>query len=347
MTISSRKAILILQNEIMAYRKPVYNGLARDYDVTVIHSGPVSVLAEDRYHEIIVKKHSVGPFFVQPEMNLGAMFARFDCVVAMFDLRWPAYILPLSRAVKPKYILWGHRYSGNRIANFLRDRLMARADKLLMYGDEEVVQMVNRGIPLEKIVLAANTIHVPNYHDYSGAEKNSILFVGRLQVSKRVDDIIESFARLRDVISDRISLDIVGSGDIERDLRRLAKERGVSDRVVFHGRVDDHEVLAQRFASAYAYVSPSPVGLGVLHSFAYGVPVVTLQNARHGPEFHNISHGSNGLVCVDMCSFDRAVERICSSPSLTSDLGRRAYEFYSTKRTLELMLEGFRSAIEA
>jgi glycosyltransferase involved in cell wall biosynthesis len=347
MNISGRKAVLILQNEIMAYRKPVYNGLAKDYDVTVVHSGSVSVSAEDRYHEVIVKKNSVGPFFVQPQLNLSVMFARYDCVVAMFDLRWPAYICPLFRGGRPKYILWGHRYSGNHIANFLRDRLMARADKLLMYGEEEVARMASRGVPLDKIVVASNTIHIPNHRDYSGAEKSSILFVGRLQVSKRVDEIIESFARLRSVIPATISLDIVGSGDIERDLRRLAKERGVLDRVVFHGRVDDHEVLAQRFSCAYAYVSPSPVGLGVLHSFAYGVPVVTLRNARHGPEFHNIRHGVNGLVCEDMSSFDRAVERICSSSSLSSDLGRRAYEFYSTERSLELMLGGFRSAIEA
>ena len=59
------KKLLILQNEIMAYRKPVYNGLAADYNVTVLHSGEPTVQPEDAYREILLPCHRFGPFMIQ------------------------------------------------------------------------------------------------------------------------------------------------------------------------------------------------------------------------------------------------------------------------------------------
>ncbi len=102
------KTILICQNEIMAYRKPVYNGLAEEYEVTVLHSGQPSVDAGDLYQEIIVPQKRVGPFHLQRGVSMRKRMQQYDVVIAMFDLRWPSYLLPLFFKRRAKYILWGH-----------------------------------------------------------------------------------------------------------------------------------------------------------------------------------------------------------------------------------------------
>jgi hypothetical protein len=94
------KSILILQNEIMEYHKPVYNGLAQYYEVVVPHSRPPSVKESDRYREVITPQLPVWRFYLQPRSLLGKMIGRFDVVIATLNWR-----------NRPKHNLWSHRYS--------------------------------------------------------------------------------------------------------------------------------------------------------------------------------------------------------------------------------------------
>src|SRR5690606_23295876 len=126
--------------------------------------GKPSVNKINRYREMIVPSRKAGPFFLQQPGRIRDAVANADVVVAMFDLRWPAYLMASGRG---RYILWGHRYSQSRIANVARDWLMKKADRILLYGPEEIEQMVARGIDPARIEVAHNTIHVPNHNDYS------------------------------------------------------------------------------------------------------------------------------------------------------------------------------------
>jgi glycosyltransferase involved in cell wall biosynthesis len=345
MTRDVRK-VLILQGEVVAYRQPLFNALSGWYDVTVLHSGNPSVGPADRYSERVIPVRRFGPFYLQDVLEVRRVAAGFDAVVSMFDLRWPAFILPALARLSGRLILHGHRYSGKPLADFARDICMRRADVLLMYGDEEVEMMVSRGIDPAKIIVAPNTIEVSNHADFSHEEKTSLLFVGRLQERKRLEFALAVFARLQGSIDPRIVFDIVGSGESEAALRDLAARLGIAGKVRFHGRIVDDQVLARLFMHALAYVSPGPVGLGVLHSFAYGVPVITLRNGRHGPEFLNLIDGVNSSVAADEPAFEEALRRLCTNRAFSQQLGKNAYCRYAKERTLERMVEGFRNAIE-
>jgi glycosyltransferase involved in cell wall biosynthesis len=342
----SRKSVLILQGEVVAYRQPLFNALADYYDVTVLHSGRPSVGPADRYAERILPVKRLGPFFIQDPLVVRQIMTGFDVTISMFDLGWPAYVLPVLGERSGRIVFHGHRYSGKWLTDLARDFLMKRADCLLMYGDEEVVTMVRRGIDRSKIVIAPNTIHVANHQDFSGHEKTRFLFVGRLQDRKRLDLALEAFAGLQGQIGERIGFDIVGTGDPEQRLRALVERLGVTAKVRFHGRIVDDATLSEVFANAIAYVSPGPVGLGVLHSFAYGVPVVTLLAGRHGPEFHNLVDGRNAIIANDERDLARALLSLCSESGLARRLGRNAYQRYVNSRTLQHMVAGFRDAIE-
>ena len=314
--------------------------------MTVLHAGPPSKPPEDRYIERIVSQRRLGPFHFQKWRAVQEAIQEHDVTIAMFDLCWPAYTLPVLARERPKLILWGHRYSGNRLANHARNILMKRADRLLMYGEEELSQMITSGIDPDRIDIAPNTIDVPNHADLSASAKSNLLYVGRLQDRKRIDLAIEVFARLQGRIDPTIGFDIIGSGEPLAALRECAQEHGVADKVHFHGTILDQVKLRTFFEAAIAYVSPGPVGLGVLHSFAFGVPVVTLKTGRHGPELQNIDHDRNGLIVADAQGLEDALLSLCTDPARVRALGAAAHLHYSSKRTLEHMLEGFCRTIE-
>jgi glycosyltransferase involved in cell wall biosynthesis len=105
--------------------------------------------------------------------------------------------------------------------------------------------------------------------------RTELLFVGRLDSQKGADLAICALAALRgDAAS--LPLRLVGSGPLEPDLRRLAGELGVADRLVWEGPLGQRE-LAERYRRAAALLVPgSHEGLGLVAVEAQlsGAPVI-------------------------------------------------------------------------
>jgi glycosyltransferase involved in cell wall biosynthesis len=341
------KSLLILQGQLSDYRRPVFNALAERYRVTVLHAGSPGRQDGDRFAEVIVPATKRGRFRIQPRGAIERVRKAHDVTVAMFDLAWPAYWLPALQRDPARFILWGHRYSGRALADALRNALMRRVDGILLYGAEDLPRLLASGIDERKIFVAPNTIDVPNHEDTSDLPKDSVLYVGRLQERKRLDVALRAFARVRRELDRPLLFNIVGAGPPEAQLRQCAADLGLSDSVRFHGAILDDARLKGFFASAIAYLSPGPVGLAVLHSFAYGVPVLTLRKEYHGPEFHNIANGVNSIVAETEQEFESALLELVRDPRRAAELGRRAYERHSSERTLDHMVAGFVAAVDA
>ena len=341
-----RKRVLVMQDLLAPFRKPVYNGLAQHYDLTVVHSGEPRTTASDEFREVIRPMRRRGPLLIR-DGAAAPPGEPYDVTVSMFDLRWPDCILPplRDRQAYGRWILWGHGYGRSRLARPVRDWLAARADGVLLYDDGAATDMLERGVRPHKIFIAPNTVHVANHRDLSDTPKTSLIYVGRLTKGKRVDVLIDAFARIRDRIPDHVRVEVVGDGHERGALERRVLRMGLADVVTFHGAVHDEELLSDLFGRAYACVVPGYVGLVVLHSFAYGVPVITRRGEPHAPEFSDLAHGSNALIC-DRRDFADALVDVCTHPEQAAVLGRSAYQFYANKRTLDMMLYGFRKAIE-
>lgn len=349
--------VVILQDEIMPYRRPFYDALAARYDVCVIHSGQPSRTPASRYRERIVPQRRVGPFFLQSvdkALAAEAATAPIAAVVAIFDIRRPLTLLGAWRAPTRRRLLWGHRYSWRGLINALRDRAMQRFEGVIQYGDEDTAAMVKRGIDPDRIFVAPNTVEVPGHGDLSGAApKDSLLFVGRLQPRKRLEELLEGFAAVVGRLPPAWRIDIVGDGAIGPDLARQAGALGIGERVFFHRGTTDPAVLRDRFARAIAYVSPDNVGLGVLHAFAHGVPVVTgaprhdpTPGWRHGPEFANLRDRHNALIVPEPEALGAALVELAATPGLAQALGAAAYRDYAQGHTIDAMVEGFARAID-
>jgi len=340
------KKILIVQNKILHYRKPLYNELSKYYDVTILHSGDKSIKINDNYKEIITSVKKVGSFFWQSGVLKAVQSNDYDIIIVMFDLHWVCNIIAVFLRSNSRFLYWGHRYNKNRLRNKIRNLLIQISDGVILYNDIEISKMISHRISKSKIFVAPNTIYVPNFSDGSSAHKNSFLYVGRLQKRKRIDLLIRAFSEILNRIPKNTKINIVGSGQENNNLKNIAKHLGISNRVVFYGKITESKKLKPLFCSAYAYVSPGPIGLGALHSFAYGIPVVTNCSDRHGPEFDNISDHGNALLYKTYDEFKEILVSLCDNKNLSTRLGKNAYKLYSQHRTIEKMVRGYREAIE-
>lgn len=339
------KKILILQNEIMQYRKPVYNELSKYYEVTVLHSGKKSIVIEDKYKEIIADVKQLGPLYLQSGVLGKVRSNQYDIVIAMFDVRWIMNVLALWFHGTAKFLYWGHRYGKNNLINNFRNYLMKKSDGIILYSGGEIDRMIQSGLYEDKIFIAENTIDVPNHEDGSNKEKSSFLFVGRAQKRKKIDELLRAFSQIKDRLPSDLYINIIGDGDENEYLKKLVIELGINNKVFFHGAITDSEKLKVFFHKSYAYVSPGAVGLGVLHSLAYGVPVITYKDEYHGPEFDNLRNQENSLIVNNFEELIKALTVITDEKNYIT-LGNNAYKLYSEQRTIQYMINGFIKAIE-
>ena len=109
----------------------------------------------------------------------------------------------------------------------------------------ERVEIVHRGVPPSLLERAA--VLDPNARD-----PRRVVSVARLIPSKRMDAVIEAFARTA-VSPPDASLVVFGDGPERVRLEALARERGLSRRVEFRGHRPQAEVFAE-LARAGAFV---------------------------------------------------------------------------------------------
>ncbi len=105
----------------------------------------------------------------------------------------------------------------------------------------------------------------------AGPERR-ILCVGRLERYKQVDRILRALVHL----DEDHRLDVVGSGPARTELESLTRRLGLTDRVVFHGRLTDN-AFAAAVGGASAAVSASAheaFGMAVADAIAAGIPAV-------------------------------------------------------------------------
>ena len=121
----------------------------------------------------------------------------------------------------------------------------------------------------------------------------TVLFVGRLDQEKRVDELIRAFAALPAGVPGR--LEIVGDGARRADWQALADGLGLTERVTFRGFVSEEELLAA-YAGADVFCMPGVAelqSLVTLESMAAGLPVVAA-DAMALP--HLVRPGRNGRL---------------------------------------------------
>lgn len=126
-------------------------------------------------------------------------------------------------------------------------------------------------------------------------EKNKVLlFVGRLAFIKGVKYLLRAFKQVLETYPDA-TLVLVGSGQDEKEYRKIAMELGIQKEIKFIGYVP-HDKLSRYYQSADVYVLPSlreEFSNTILEAIACQVPVVAT-NVGSNP--YLVKDGSTGFL---------------------------------------------------
>ena len=173
-----------------------------------------------------------------------------------------------------------------------------KLDRVIFYTEQSHDWAIKTNlIKSEKAFWANNTIdniEVQKYYTYQLPPKDvpSILFIGRLIASKRIDKLIAFYKRLKEDVPN-LRLEIIGDGP---ESYYVKKAMVIERDIIWHGILIDEDKIAPIMSRVSIVFVPGHSGLSINHAFAYGRPYVTLQGLSHAPELDYIDVGVNGYI---------------------------------------------------
>ncbi len=192
------------------------------------------------------------------------------------------------------------------------------ADTLLRYGYEGRIRVMPNGTDVRALPDGAEAAAAERY---GLDDAPLLLFVGQINWKKNLRCILEACA----LVKGRFRLLLAGQGPHEKEVRRLAEELGLADRVVFTGHIGEPDTLNALYRRAALFLFPSQYdtsGLVVREAAAMGTPSVVVRDSSAA---EGIRDGENGFLCAnDPADLGRVIELALSDPSALARVGRAA-----------------------
>lgn len=179
----------------------------------------------------------------------------------------------------------------------------------------------------------------------NGERSGGILFVSTLYPHKNVEQLLRAYHQLSRTLADPPRLHVVGdNSDGERfteeggeraRLEALARDLGIAERVTFHGRLSDEDLL-DLIATSRLMVYPSLIegfGLPALEAMQAGLPLIA-SNRTSLPEI--VGDGGVLVDPGDTMELARVMERVLTNEGFQqhlSEQGRERGKQFSWKET--------------
>ncbi|MGX2039599.1 glycosyltransferase family 4 protein [Methylocaldum sp. MU1018] len=369
--------LVIVEPVIPKYRAPLFERLAAvpEFDLTVLADLETKDQLNQydarvqRFRAAHLAEKKIGAFRFRPGLFGFLRRLQPDVVVLKGNPRDLSQLSAMSYCRKAgiPFAVWSmfYRIGRRRRITTLLTRYMGRsADLLLSYGERGFRELRELGVAAEKITVLHNCIDEgpikagrdrirdADLAAFKSAEnldgKRLLLQVVRMTAIKRTDFLLRAYAVLAARRPDTL-LVLIGGGPLEGEMRRLAEDLGIRDRVRFVGPLYDEAALSLWYKSADVFAMATCVGLSIHHAMAYGVPVVTDDDPlTQTAEFEILQNGVNGLTyrAGDIDDFVAKVSRILDDPALRRELSRAAVRRVEDDYAIDRMAERFAAAVK-
>lgn len=365
--------IRIFQPIVPEYRVALFDGLGERYgDRIEIWAG--QAIGQDKSYPLSKMKYDyghplkrIGPVVWQKGLSLNGL-GKGDVIVICGDVHQLSslWIALKAKLRGVKVVWWGHHRTATSSDIAVKIRL-AVAKKMsnvfLAYTHTGIKYLTSLGFEEGKVFATGNTINqtpikeaivawapekLASFQEEKGIRDRKLLVCcSVLRPKVRLDLAIRALTsdRLSDVI-----LAVIGDGSEKISYQRLATELGVKDRIKWIGATRDQMVMAPWFLSAKAFVYPGSIGLSILHSFSYGLPVITHGNSKHQmPEFEVMENGKTGL-CFEEGNDADLEKKLClmlSDESARLTMADHCQQLAFKRYSMTQMVLNYCNAIEA
>lgn len=240
-----------------------------------------------------------------------------------------AFRLPVNdaRSLAIKLQTWS-------IGKQLMSELMKRSDIVTTVSQQVALEIIEYYDPKIKPVIIGNAVQ-QNFFMPSTVKSESdyVLYVGRLGYGKGLFDILEC-AKMLD--KSDLTFILVGSGELERKLKKMVQIAKSKTKIVFKGQLDQKELL-KLYQNALAVIISSGYESGplvLLEAMACGTPVIS---TRVGLVPDVVKNWENGII-IPFRSPRRMAEAIIAlleDKPLRRRMGFNARKSISDKYTWE------------
>jgi len=275
-----------------------------------------------------------------------------DVLIAEANPRYlstPSAIRWMHAHDKP-VIGWGlgaKPYPGSKpgFFNLSRKRFLQQFDAMITYSQSGSEEYARIGLDPKSIFVAVNAVTPrpttpPPTRPLTVKTNPKVLFVGRLQVRKRIDHLIKACAGLP--VGLQPELWVVGDGPEKVVLEELAKE--VYPATHFTGAKFGSE-LDILFDQADLFVLPGTGGLAIQQAMSHALPVIAAE--ADGTQ-ENLVRPGNGwqIPPADLAQLTHTLEIALSDIPLLRQMGAESFRLVSEDVNLESMVDAFMNAID-
>ena len=221
-----------------------------------------------------------------------------------------------------------------RSLRLLERATYAVADHVISTNDSYRATAITRGDVLEADVTVVRTGPDPDRlqrgtpnPDWRGGRRFLCAYLGVMGPQDGVDLALRAAAELRRAGRDDVQFVLMGRGDSTEELRELASQLGIDDRVTFTGRVPD-DVVSEVLSTADLGLCPDPLNPlndvstmnKTMEYMAFELPVVAfdLKETR-------VSAGSAATYVEpnDVAAYARAIADLLNDPERRREMGEQ------------------------
>lgn len=337
MTVPKKKVVLV-QKMFASYRKPVFDLLAQQIDLLVLHGHNYSGIetAESNFSR---KIPSIQYWHNDTNVILFPLFhiLKFRPKVVILEFALGLINLPLIILICKMYgikcAFWSHGYDRSigfkpetRLSDKYRLLLMKWVGANIVYGKEDR-DVLKTHLKKSEVFIAQNTLdtvsatRIKKKLEADGkvrikerlkvGHKFNLIFIGRLIPSKKPELLVDMYELLKNRYNIKVGVHFIGDGPMLSKIKEMVKEKFIEEYFYLHGAVYDDVKTGELLFISDLMVMPGAVGLSVNHAFCFDCPVLSFKknngHPSHGPEVEYITHNKTGFLLEEHSASAMAV----------------------------------------
>ena len=238
-----------------------------------------------------------------------------------------------------------------RFNKFMLARLLHRADLVLTTSKAQKEQLTGWGLDGAKMMPLPSGVDVEAFSPRNGSalrkryllnDSKVVIYLGIMTKTRKLGMLIQALSQVKRQVSDAKLL-MVGEGGDRTNLERLAGELGLSEDILFTGRVPYGDVPDFIAAADVALVAVPPSSshkmgspLKLFEYMAMAKPVVATEEI---PEHREVLEQSGGGILVPSASeaFASAMIKLLGNPEMAAEMGRKGRDWVVQNRSNEIL----------
>lgn len=204
---------------------------------------------------------------------------------------------------------WDHGWYGreNWVKKMMKRLFFGISDGAFIYGNYAKKLMIENGFDGSKLHVIHNSLDYDTqlllrqklsrtsvYFDHFGNSNPVLIMIGRLNLRKKLNMLLEAVALLSKK-GECFNVVLIGDGEDKQKLEKLAKDLDLSSLVWFYGACYEEQKNAELVYNSDMCVVPGDIGLTAMHAMMFGTPCISHDYyPNQGPEFEAIQEGITG-----------------------------------------------------